>query len=139
MSDIILGKEYYDVKGACIEVHKRLGCGFLEKVYQDALEIEFNIRNIPYEREKRITIDYKGHIIDQGYIADFICYGKLIVELKATRELHDVHKAQVMNYLRATTLPIGTLVNFGETSLHDQRLVNWNSPYIDISALHNTL
>lgn len=130
MSDIILAHEYYDVKGACIEVHKRLGCGFLEKVYQDALEIEMKLRGIPYEREKHIVIEYKGHTIDHDYIADFICYGSLIVELKAVRELHDVHKAQVMNYLRATQLPVGMLVNFGEKSLNDQRLVNWNSPMI---------
>ena len=130
MSDIILAKEYYDVKGACIEVHKRLGCGFLEKVYQDALEIELKLRGIPYEREKRIVIEYKGYTIDHDYIADFICYGSLIVELKAVRDLHDVHKAQVMNYLRATQLPVGMLVNFGEKSLNDQRLVNWNSPMI---------
>lgn len=130
MSEFILGKEYYNVKGACIEVHNRLGCGFLEKVYQDALEIEFKLRGIPYERERRITIDYKGQTIDHDYIADFICYGSLIVELKAVRELHDVHKAQVMNYLRATTMPVGMLVNFGEKSLVDCRLINWNSPEI---------
>ena len=111
MSDIILAQEYYNVKGACIEVHKYLGCGFLEKVYQDALEIELKLRGIPYEREKRAVI------IDHDYVTDFICYDSLIVELKAVRELHDVHKAQVLNYLRATALPVGMLVNFGEKSL----------------------
>ena len=130
MSDIILAQEYYNVKGACIEVHKYLGCGFLEKVYQDALEIELKLRGIPYEREKRAVIEYKGHIIDHDYVTDFICYDSLIVELKAVRELHDVHKAQVLNYLRATALPVGMLVNFGEKSLTDQRLVNWNSPML---------
>lgn len=130
MSDIILAQEYYNVKGACIEVHKYLGCGFLEKVYQDALEIELKLRGIPYEREKRAVIEYKGQIIDHDYVTGFICYDSLIVELKAVRELHDVHKAQVLNYLRATALPVGMLVNFGEKSLTDQRLVNWNSPML---------
>ena len=130
MSDIILAQEYYNVKGACIEVHKYLGCGFLEKVYQDALEIELKLRGIPYEREKRAVIEYKGQIIDHDYVTDFICYDSLIVELKAVRELHDVNKAQVLNYLRATSLPVGMLVNFGEKSLTDQRLVNWNSPML---------
>ena len=72
MSDIILAQEYYNVKGACIEVHKYLGCGFLEKVYQDALEIELKLRGIPYEREKRAVIEYKGQIIDHDYVTDFI-------------------------------------------------------------------
>ena len=131
MGNLILGKEYFDVKGACLEVYNQLGCGFLEKVYQDALAIEFGLRGIPFVREKHITIGYKGHIIDHDYYADFICYGKLIVELKAVCELHEVHKAQMLNYLRATSLPVGMLVNFGEHSLRDHRYVNWNSPLID--------
>ena len=130
MSDIILAQEYYNVKGACIEVHKYLGCGFLEKVYQDALEIELKLRGIPYEREKRAVIEYKGQIIDHDYVTDFICYDSLIVELKAVRELHDVHKAQVLNYLRASALTQVMLLNFGEKSLTDQRLVYWNSPML---------
>ena len=122
--------EYFAVKGACIEVHNALGCGFLEKVYQDALAIELSLRGIPYKRECRITIDYKGYTIDHEYIADFICYDALIVELKAVRVLTDVHQAQVINYLRAADLPVGMLVNFGEKMLHDERLVNWHSTLI---------
>ena len=72
MGNLILGKEYFDVKGACLEVYNQLGCGFLEKVYQDALAIEFGLRGIPFVREKHITIGYKGHIIDHDYYADFI-------------------------------------------------------------------
>ena len=120
-----LRDETYAIIGACMEVHKQLGCGFLEKVYQDALEIEFQLRHIPYEREKHITIEYKGRTIDHDYYADFICYDKVIVELKSVAELCTAHKAQVLNYLNAKRLGVGLLVNFGETSLRYVRVANF--------------
>ena len=131
MSELILKNEFWKIKGAMLEVQKHLGCGFLEKVYQDALEIEFQEQGIPYEREKHITIQYKGKTIDHEYYADFVCYGKIIVELKAVKEIHDVHKAQVFNYLRATDLPLGILVNFGEKYISPERMVNFKSSLLN--------
>lgn len=118
--------ESYAIRGAIFEVHKQKGSGFLEKVYQECLEQEFIQRGIPYEREKRIKIDYKGKVLEQEYIADFVCYGKIIVECKAVKELIDVHRAQIINYLRATNLRLGFLVNFSENFVVPERFVNFN-------------
>ena len=105
-----------------MEVHNNLGNGFLEAVYQEALEKEFKIQNIPYEREKFLPIIYKGEILEKQYFADFVCFGKIIVELKAVSNIVKAHKAQVLNYLKAANLEIGLLVNFGENSLKWQRI-----------------
>ena len=121
---LLFENETWHIKGAAFEVHKELGCGFLEKVYQDALEMEFKAMGIPYEREKHIAIQYKGQTIDHDYYADFVCYGNIIVELKAVSQLNDIHKRQVLNYLRATNLKLGMLMNFGETSLKTERIIN---------------
>ena len=110
--------------GACLAVHKELGNGFLEAVYQDALEIEFRERGIPYRREAHIQIFYKGHKLDKEYYADFICFDKIIVELKCVSRLVNANKAQVINYLHGTKLKVGLLVNFGEASLKWERLTN---------------
>ena len=126
---MLFKSECYDIIGACMEVHKRLGCGFLEKVYQDCLAIEFRHRGIPFEREKHITIEYRGEVIDHDYYADFICYDKVIVELKSVTELCSAHKAQVLNYLCATKLPVGLLVNFGRESLEYRRVPNFVSQF----------
>lgn len=125
MGKLLFEKESWAIRGACLEVHKELGCGFLEKVYQDALEIEFQLMGIPYEREKHITIQYKGRTIDHEYYADFVCYGHIIVELKAIKELTDTHKKQVINYLRATDNTLGFLFNFGDGSLKTERILNY--------------
>ena len=105
-------------------VHQELGNGFLEAVYQDALEIEFQERGIPYRREAPIRIFYKGHLLDKEYSADFICFDRVIVELKCVAKLVNAHKAQVINYLYGTKLKVGLLVNFGEASLKWERLTN---------------
>ena len=109
---------------ACLAVHKELGNGFLEAVYQDALEIEFRERGIPYRREAQIQILYKGHKLDKEYYADFICFDQIIVELKCVSRLVNANKAQVINYLHGTKLKVGLLVNFGEASLKWERLTN---------------
>ena len=109
---LLFNKESYAINGAMFEVHRNLGPGLLEKVYQDALEIEFRLREIPYEREKRFQINYKGHCLTQEYVADFVCYEKIIVELKSVSELTDNHRAQVINYLKITGLKLGLLQNF---------------------------
>ena len=107
-----------------MEVHKELGNGFLEPVYQDALAYEFSLQNVPFEKEKRINVFYKGHDLGREYYADFICDDKIIVELKAVGKLVNAHKAQILNYLNATKLKIGLLVNFGEASLKWERISN---------------
>ena len=107
-----------------IEVSKQLGSGFLEKVYQEALMIEFQLRNIPFEREKRLPVCYKGHVLAQEYIADFVCYGHIIVELKAVDTIIGIHQAQVINYLKATGFKLGLLANFGKYPLKVYRLAN---------------
>lgn len=107
---------------ACMNVFNELGNGFLEAVYQEALAIEFEEMHIPFERETKIDIFYKGKKLDKEYYADFICYDKIIVEIKAISKLVNANKAQVINYLHGTKLPVGLLVNFGESSLKWERL-----------------
>ncbi|MBO7351259.1 MAG: GxxExxY protein [Acetobacter sp.] len=110
---IVYSKESYDIIGAAFEVYNQLGHGFLEAVYQEALEIELKKRGIPFEREKDIKIYYQGTALKQSYRADFVCYDKIIVELKAVSYLDDTHHAQVYNYLKATGYKLGILLNFG--------------------------
>ena len=112
---IIRKEDSYKIVGAAMEVFNQLGHGFLEAVYQEALEREFKSRGIPYEREKELTIFYKGELLEQTYKADFICYEDIIVELKAVAMLQDSHRSQVYNYLRATKNKLGLLINFGNS------------------------
>lgn len=116
-------EECYELLGAIFEVHKELGSGFLEKVYQEALALEFQQRNIPFEREKPLHIFYKNHLLKQDYVADFVCYGKIIIELKAVSELSPIHEAQLFNYLKATGMKVGYLVNFSEKYIRPIRRV----------------
>lgn len=107
-----------------MEVYNQLGHGFLEPVYQEALEKEFLLRGIPFEREKLLTISYKGEKLKQTYKADFVCYGKIIVELKAVSELTDAHRSQVYNYLHATGFRLGIILNYGfSNGLERERIV----------------
>lgn len=125
MERFLYKEESYNIRGAMMAVHRELGSGFLERVYQDALEIEFKDRNIPYEREKDIQIMYKGKPLGEPYRADFVCYGKIIVELKAVNEILGIHRAQVINYLKATSMKLGILVNFSEDVIYPERIINW--------------
>ncbi len=106
-----------------MEVHKTLGYGFLEAVYQEALSIEFQRQKILYEQEKILRIYYKEHLLNKTYNADFVCYDKIIVETKATSELHSENIAQALNYLKATDFKLALLVNFGAPSLQYKRIV----------------
>lgn len=106
---------------ACMNAFNELGNGFLEAVYQEALAIEFEEMHIPFEREAKIDIFYKGKKLDKEYYADFICYDKINVELKAISKLVNANKAKVINYLHGTKLLVGLLVNFGESSLKWER------------------
>jgi GxxExxY protein len=113
----------YAIIGAAMEVHSMLGHGFLESVYQDALEVEFRRRSIPHQREAGIEIEYKGERLKSHYRADFICYDEVIIELKALSQLTTHEEAQVLNYLKATGLQRALLINFGERQLKYKRLV----------------
>ena len=106
-------EETYAIRGAVFEVYREMGCGFLEAVYQECLEKEFVLRNIPFVSQKDLTLSYKGQALKQTYKPDFICYGKIIVEIKALSATTGEHKAQVLNYLKATREKLGLLVNFG--------------------------
>lgn len=110
---ILFEKESFAIRGAIYEVHNQLGCGFLEAVYQESLEIELKDRNIPFSSQQELTLYYKGSKLSQMYKPDFICFDRIIVEIKATKEIAPEHKAQVLNYLKASKLQLGFLVNFG--------------------------
>ena len=116
-NDIQFRQEVFEIIGAAMEVQKELGRGFAELVYHEALNIELGLRKIPYESEKLITIKYKEKILERTYKADLVCYGNIIVELKSVEKLKTEHTAQLLNYLKATNLPLGVLINFGETPL----------------------
>ena len=126
INERILHDESYAIIGACMAVHRELGAGFLEAVYQEALEKEFLLRDIPFVREKKLQVVYKGTVLQKSYSADFVCYEEIIVELKALSMLESAHEAQLINYLKASDLRIGLLVNFGRSSLQQKRVLNKN-------------
>jgi GxxExxY protein len=111
----------YAIIGAAMEVHRQLGQGFLEPVYQDALEVEFRIRSIPFRREVEVPVIYKGELLKAKYKSDFICYDSIILELKSLAALVGAHEAQLINYLKATGLGTGLLINFGTSRLEFRR------------------
>jgi len=116
MADLILADEVYQIVGAAMEVYWQLGRGFLEPVYQEALEIELTRRVIPFESQKRITIRYKGQPLTKEYIADLILFDQIIAELKACDRLAGQDEAQLLNYLKATRTRVGLLFNFGSVA-----------------------
>lgn len=120
---LLYPEECYKINGALYEVHKELGPGLLEKVYQESFERELKLQGIPFEREKSFTILYKGEALEQKYIADFVIYDKIVVELKAVDELLPVHTAQVINYLAITGYKLGLLVNFNAEKVKPERIV----------------
>lgn len=113
MGELIHKEEVFAIIGAAIEVHRELGPGFLENVYQEALLYELEDRGIPFDVQQPLTISYKGRKLMKEYLADFICYDKIIVEIKALDQLTGKHKSQLINYLKATGLKVGLLINFG--------------------------
>jgi GxxExxY protein len=113
----------HEIIGAALEVHKELGHGFLEAVYQEALQIEFSSRQIPFQKEVGLPIYYKGTVISQSYRADFICYKGIVVELKAVNQLSGKEESQIINYLKSTGLEVGLLLNFGSRSLEYKRFI----------------
>jgi GxxExxY protein len=123
ISPFLFKEEGYQIIGACMDVHKQLGCGFLEAVYHEALGIELTKRNVPFEKEKKLNIYYREQLLEKSYRADIVCYDKIIIEIKATSELTSEHTAQLLNYLAATQLKVGYLINFGTPSLQYKRLI----------------
>jgi GxxExxY protein len=115
--------ETYAIIGAAIEVHRTLGHGFLEAVYQEAMALEMQERGIPFEKEKCLTIFYKGNPLACRYKADFLCFGRIIVEMKALADITGSHRAQAINYLKATRSQRGLVINFGLPSLKHERVV----------------
>lgn len=110
---VLFPNECYAIQGAIFEVYREMGCGFLESVYQECLEKELRTRQVPFEAQKELVLTYKGETLSQTYRPDFICYEKIIVELKAVKEIAPEHKAQLLNYLKASGLELGLLINFG--------------------------
>ncbi|MBI1312816.1 GxxExxY protein [bacterium] len=113
MTELIYPDECYRIMGACFEVYKEKGCGFVEPVYQECLGIELGLQEIPFQQQIELNLNYKGRRLEQVYKPDFICFDRIILEIKAVSALTDQHRAQVHNYLKATGFKLGLLVNFG--------------------------
>ena len=125
MIGLIQKEKVYAIVGAAIEVHRNLGSGFLEAIYQEAMEIELSARGIPIDAQKQIQVRYKGQILNREYVADLVCFNLILVELKALNRLSGNEEAQVLNYLKATGLKVGVLINFGSHGkLEWKRFVN---------------
>jgi GxxExxY protein len=127
-TDLLFREESYRIIGACFEVYKEKGSGFLESVYQECLAMEFNDQEIPFAEQPQLQIQYKGRALQQSYLPDFVCFDQIIVEIKAVKTLADEHRAQVINYLKATDKQLGLLVNFGHyPRIEHERFVNQSS------------
>ncbi len=113
MSNLIYKEESYKIIGACFEVYKQKGCGFSEPVYHECLKIEFGLQKIPFISEPKLFLEYKGVQLEKFYRPDFVCYNKIIIELKALSNIIDEHRGQTINYLKATKFNLALLVNFG--------------------------
>jgi GxxExxY protein len=124
-TNLAFPEESHKIIGAAMAVHRYFGCGFTEKVYQDALEVEFKNQGIPYQREAQLQAVYNGISLSSTFIPDFICYDKIIVELKAVKELEDRHRSQAINYAKVAECSLAILINFGESSLKFERFPNY--------------
>ena len=124
MADILFKEESYKIIRLCMDVHKQLGAGFLESVYSEALELEFQKNNIPYEKEKKLQVYYNDKPLMKYFRADFICYDSIVLELKATKYSVEADIRQTLNNIKATNFKLGILINFGTPSLTYKRVVN---------------
>ncbi len=113
MNELIYKQECYDIMGACFEVYKEMGAGFVEPIYHECLEREMSLRNIPFVHHPGLALTYKGQPLKLTYEADFVAYSKIVIEIKALKRLEDAHRAQLLNYLKATGFQLGLLVNYG--------------------------
>ena len=123
MEKYLFQQECYQIIGICMDIHNTLGPGFQEPVYKDAMDIEFCNRIIPYEKEKRFKIRYKGIELRRSFFADYVVFQKILLEIKATVANHDCFEAQTLNYLKASGLKLALIINFGQTSLQIKRLI----------------
>ena len=123
MGDILFKDESYKIIGACFEVHKALGHGFNEVVYKDAMELEFSKIGIPYKREQPYNIYYKGEKLKHYFVADFVVLNSIILEIKACSLIGEPHLKQTLNYLKASNLKLGIVINFGTPSLESKRVI----------------
>jgi GxxExxY protein len=126
-SKILFKDESYAIIGACMKVHRALGPGFLEAVYEEVVEKEFIVQNIPYKRQVQLNLYYEGVQLKKQYRADFVCYDSIIVEMKAVTQIHSVFYEQLQNYLKCTNMELGMLINFGTPSLTYKRILNPNN------------
>ena len=125
MAEILYREESYILMGACFEVYKQKGSGFTEPVYQECLKIELGLRGVPFFAQPILELEYKGTILDQTFRPDFICYDKIVIEIKSLESLGNVHRAQTINYLNATKYDLALLVNFGHyPKLEYERIAN---------------
>jgi GxxExxY protein len=124
-ADVVYRDESYRIMGACFEVYNEMGCGFLEPVYQECLEVEFALQGLLFKPQAELALIYKGRPLTQKYIPDFILFDKIVLEVKAVKDFAAEHRAQVHNYLKATKFRLGILVNFGHyPKLEYERIVN---------------
>jgi GxxExxY protein len=124
MDKILFKEESFKIIGACMKVHRSLGPGFLEAVYEEALAKEFLIQNIPFKRQLKLDLYYEKEKLNKHYRADFVCYDSIILEIKAVRHIPDEFYAQLRNYLKCTSMELGLLINFGTPSLYYKRIIN---------------
>ena len=125
MTDIIYREESYRLVGACFEVYKLKGCGFTEGIYYECLMIELELQGIPFVTQPKLELEYKGRLLEQNFRPDFICFEKIVVEIKSLERLADVHRAQTLNYLNATKYDLALLINLGHfPKLEYERIVN---------------
>lgn len=122
--EIYRKEESYKIIGACMKVHSTMGAGFLEAVYQEALETEFELQKIPFTSQAKLNVYYGDKKLKKFYIADFVCYNDIVIEIKSVSNLPKAHYSQLLNYLKATNSRLGILVNFGESSLIYKRILN---------------
>ncbi|NGY37430.1 GxxExxY protein [Flavobacterium sp. XN-5] len=121
---ILYKEESFKIIGACMKVHRSLGAGFLEAVYEEALEKEFQVQEIPFKKQVKLELYYDNQKLNKHYRADFICYDSIILEIKAVQQIPIAFYAQLKNYLRCTKMELGMLINFGMTSLTYKRIIN---------------
>lgn len=121
---LLFEEETYEIIGACMKIHRSMGAGFLESVYQEVLEKEFAVQEIPYERQVKLKLFYEGKPLKKYFVADFVCFDEIILEIKATVFLHKDTEAQTINYLKSINKQVGLLINFGQKSLVWKRFVN---------------
>ncbi len=133
VEDLIYKDECYAIVGACFEMYKDKGCGFHEPVYQECLGIEFEFQKLPSIAQPALSLEYRGRPLTQKYIPDYVCHGKIIVELKAVSTLTDEHRAQVLNYLKASNFKLGLLINFGHyPKLQYERIAKTRTSITDV-------